>query len=52
MDKIKEYKKEQRQKDKQRHKCITYVDQDKADKIFAQYQRKIENLNKFKKYGT
>ena len=29
----KEFNKEQRAKDRERHKCITYVDKDKANEI-------------------
>ena len=31
----KEFNKEQRVKDKERHKCITYVDKDKANEILS-----------------
>lgn len=48
----KEFNKEQRAKDRERHKCITYVDKDKANEILSQYSRKIEERKKFKKYGT
>ena len=48
----KEFNKEQRVKDRERHKCITYVDKDKANEILSQYSRKIEERKKFKKYGT
>ena len=48
----KEFNKEQRAKDRERHKCITYVDKDKANEILNKYSRKIEERKKFKKYGT
>lgn len=48
----KEFNKEQRAKDRERHKCIIYVDKDKANEILSQYSRKIEERKKFKKYGT
>lgn len=52
MNKFKEFDKEQRKKDKERHKCITYVDHERVEQIMEQYNRKLEERKKFKKYGT
>lgn len=52
MDKFKEFNKEQRKKDRERHKCVTYIDPEKVKQIMGQYARKIEQQKKFKKYGT
>ena len=48
----KEFSKEQRRKDRERHKCVTYTDMDKANEILDKYKRKLEERKKFKKYGT
>ena len=50
--KLSEYEKEQRKQDKERHKLYTYVDKEKANEILAQYERKLENRRRFRKYGT
>lgn len=52
MNKFKEFDKEQRKKDRERHKCITYVDLNKAEEIVGKYARKMEERKKFRKYGT
>lgn len=44
----KEFNKEQRRKDRERHKCITYTDMDKANEILDKYKRKLEERKKFK----
>lgn len=48
----KEFNKEQRAKDKERHKCITYVDPTKVEEIMQQYSHKIEQQKRFRKYGN
>ena len=48
----KEFNKEQRAKGKERHKCITYIDPTKVEKIMQQYSHKIEQQKRFRKYGS
>lgn len=44
--------KEEREQERERRKCVTYVDKEKVEEIFAKYAYKIEQRKKFKKYGT
>ena len=48
----KEFNKEKRDKDKERHKCITYIDTTKMEEIMQQYSHKIEQQKRFRKYGS
>ena len=48
----KEFNKEQRTKDKESHKCITYTDPSKVEEIMQQYSHKIEQQKRFRKYGS
>lgn len=49
---MKKMTREDRQKERERQKCICYTDKEKTEQIFKQYERKIEQRKKFRKYGT
>lgn len=41
-----------RQTEREKKGCTVTVDKQKVDEIFKQYEAKLSNQNKYKKYGT